>query len=311
MPLDRKRYGRRVGENQGSADGGGREFQRVSDELRSRMTDGTYPMRSFLPSQRDLAEEFGVSRDTVQRALRDLADEGWIESRQGSGSRVIKTQRIQSSTARATRSRRGVTLGPLISEAFEKPEVTLDVYTLTSESLDPHLRLQVERIRRGYIAPQRIALRMLLPSPEIPLPYPRVKDDRGDTRLLERLHRITARHTESLRGALLELGTEQLVPEVDVRVRRAPLAPAFKLYLFNGDEVLHGPYEVTERPLALDEGVVTALDVLGLGATLTHHVKDGDPDSPGSVFVDSMQSWFDSVWRLLSEEDRGEVRGVR
>ncbi|CAM5721981.1 PLP-dependent aminotransferase family protein OS=Streptomyces alboniger OX=132473 GN=CP975_21635 PE=3 SV=1 [Streptomyces alboniger] len=56
------------------------------------MTDGTYPLRSFLPSQRDLAEELGVSRNTVQRALRELASEGWIESRQGSGSRVVKTQ---------------------------------------------------------------------------------------------------------------------------------------------------------------------------------------------------------------------------
>ncbi|MFF0202395.1 GntR family transcriptional regulator [Streptomyces sp. NPDC005017] len=292
-----------MGEQHAAPDGGGREFQRVSDELRSRMTDGTYPLRSFLPSQRDLAEEFEVSRDTVQRALRDLVDEGWIESRQGSGSRVIKTQRIQSSTARATRSRRGATLGPLISEAFEKPEVTLDVFTLTSESLDPHLRLQVERIRGGFIAPERIGLRLLLPSPAIPLPYPRVKGDPDDLRLLERLHTITARHTESLRGALLELGTEGLVESVGVRVRRVPLAPAFKLYLFNGDEALHGPYEVIERPLALDDGVVTALDVLGLGATLTHHVKDEDRDSPGSVFVESMRSWFESVWTFLAEED--------
>lgn len=128
------------------------------------MTDGTYPLVSFLPSQRNLADEFEVSRDTVQRALRDLADEGWIESKQGSGSRVVKSQRIQSSTARATRSRRGVTLGPLISEAFEQAQVSIDVYTLTSESLDAHIRLQPERIRGGLIAPQDIALRMLLPS---------------------------------------------------------------------------------------------------------------------------------------------------
>ena len=75
-------YGRSV-DGQIPESGGGREFQRVSDELRVRMTDGTYVQGSFLPSQRDLAEEFRVSRDTVQRALRELVDEGWIESRQG------------------------------------------------------------------------------------------------------------------------------------------------------------------------------------------------------------------------------------
>ncbi|MEU9913695.1 winged helix-turn-helix domain-containing protein [Streptomyces sp. NPDC051001] len=288
---------------QQTGDGGGKEFQRVADELRARMTDGTYPLTSFLPSQRDLAVEFDVSRDTVQRALRELAQEGWIESRQGSGSRVVKTQRIQSSTPKASRSRHGTTLGPLISEAFERPEVTLDVYTLTSESLDAHIRLQAERIRAGFIRPQRIALRMLLPSTSLPLPYPRALDDVENPRLADRLHTITERHTSSLRGVLRELEAERLVPSVDVQVRHAPLTPAFKLYLLNGVEVLHGLYTVIERQVVTDSGeAIPALDVLGLGATLTHHVADADPNSSGSVFVESMRSWFESVWELLSED---------
>lgn len=282
-------------------EGGGREFQRVSDELRARMTDGTYALRSFLPSQRDLAVEFGVSRDTVQRALRELVGEGWIESRRGSGSRVIKTQLIQSSAAKATRLRRGATLGPFISEAFEQPEVTLDVYTLTSESLDAHIRLQVERIRAGSITPQRISLRMLLPDEDLFLPYPRAKDTKDDPRPRERLRGISRRHTESMQSALKDLTTEELVGSVDMEVRHAPLTPAFKLYLLNGVEALHGMYEVIERPMSLDtDEVINALDVLGLGATLTHHMKDEAPDSAGSVFVDSMRAWFDSVWNLLA-----------
>ncbi|MEV0642728.1 winged helix-turn-helix domain-containing protein [Streptomyces sp. NPDC050619] len=282
--------------------GGGREFQRVTDELRGRMTDGRYPLRSFLPSQRDLAQELEVSRDTVQRALRELASEGWIESRQGSGSRVVKTQRIQSSAAKATRLRQRGTLAPFISEAFERPEVTLDVYTLTSESLDAHIRLRAEHIRAGFRAPKRITLRMLLPDETVPLPYPRNKEDASDPRLPARLRTITERHTASLLGALRDLQTEELVPSVDVRIRHAPLLPAFKLYLLNGVEALHGPYEVIERKIMLDSGEeITALDVLGLGATLTHHVKDKDPNAPGTVFVESMQTWFDSVWNLLAE----------
>jgi DNA-binding transcriptional regulator YhcF (GntR family) len=285
-----------------TGDGGGRAFRRVSEELRSRMADGTYPRRSFLPSQRDLAEEFGVSRDTVQRVLRELSNEGWIESRQGSGSRVLKNQRIQSSSAKATRSHRGVTLAPLISEAFEQPQVTLDVYTLTSESLDAHIRLQAERIRGGFIRPRRIALRMLLPSTSLPLPYPSAMDDKDADLLRDRLHAITRRHTESLRGVLAELRTEGLVSDVDVQIRHAPLTPAFKLYVINESEVLFGPYEVIQRPVLLESGEeIRALDVLGLGSTLTHHVRDADPDSPGSVFATSMQAWFESVWTLLSE----------
>ncbi|MGW1544567.1 hypothetical protein ACWCPM_30810 [Streptomyces sp. NPDC002309] len=120
-----------------------------------------------------------------------------------------------------------------------------------------------------------------------------------------RLNAITDQHTVSLQGVPAELVTEGLVPSVDVQIHHVPLTPAFKLYLFNGVEALHGPYEVQERKLDLGDGEkVTALDVLGLGATLTQHVRDANPESPGSVFVDSMQAWFGSVWRFLSEENR-------
>ncbi|WP_405948971.1 winged helix-turn-helix domain-containing protein [Streptomyces prunicolor] len=284
------------------ADSGGKEFRRVAEELRVRMADGVYPLGSYLPAQSALATEFGVSRNTVQRVLEGLRSEGWIESRQGKGSRVIKNQRIQSWSPRAGRSRRALMLGPLIGEAFEQPEVTLDVYTLTSESLDAHIRTQAERIRAKNIAPRCIALRVLLPTESMTLPYPRAKDDPDDPRLQARLHHITKRHTESLREVLTALEAESLVPSVELEIRHAPLIPTFKLYVINGAEVLHGVYTVIERTVVLDDGdKITALDVLGYGATLTHHVKDADPTSPGSVFVEGMTTWFESVWTWLTD----------
>jgi hypothetical protein len=237
----------------------------------------------------------------VQRVVRELGNEGWIESRQGSPARVVRIQRVQSATARATRSRQVMTMGPLISEAFEQPEVSLDVFTLTSESLDTHIRLQAERIRAGAIAPHSIGVRMLLPDPGLDLPYPVIRQDKDDPRLRDRLRDITSRHTDSLRTVLRDLQAEGLVPSVDVQIRHVRLAPAFKLYVINRTEVLHAPYEVVERPIILDTGEeVDALDVLGLGATLTHHAEDADPDSPGSVFVQKTRSWFESVWNLLA-----------
>ena len=287
---------------EGAADGGGREFERVSDVLRERMAVGVYPLGTLLPPQRFLADEFGVSRDTVQRVLKALRNEKWIETRQGSGSRVVKAQRIHSSGTRVVRPAQAVSLRSFINEAFEAPEVTLDVYTLTSESLDAHIRMQAERIRDREISPERIALRMLLPSRELRLPYPRTKGAPDDPRLQDRLQGITARHSASLRGALRNLRTDALVPSVDIEIRRVPLAPTFKLYLLNGSEALHGPYEVIERTIELDDGSeIEALDVLGLGATLTHYEKDDDANSTATVFVGGMQSWFDSIWNTLAE----------
>ncbi|WP_324783540.1 GntR family transcriptional regulator [Streptomyces sp. H51] len=294
-------------------DGGGKGSSSLLEDLRARIADGTYPLGGLLPTQRELAEEFGISRDTVQRVLRELKSEGWIESRQGSGSRVVKSP-IHSGREPQAAPRLRAALGPFVARAFVQPVVRLDVFTLTSESLDAHVRLQAERIRTGEIAtPERVELRMLLPSETLELPYPRAMPPAEEgtaaeqpaalqERIQDRLRGITRRHTTSLRSALRDLETEGVVPSVDVQVRQVPLVPAFKLYLRRGAEALFGPYEVVERPILLDDGTeIDALDVLGLGSTLTRHVNDeGDPNSTGSVFMESMQTWFDSCWERLA-----------
>ncbi|MHB9759760.1 GntR family transcriptional regulator [Streptomyces sp. BYX5S] len=282
---------------------GGREVFRVVEDLRTRMAGGVYPLGSLLPTQRALAGEYKVSRDTVQRALAQLRDEGWIDPKQGSGTRVVRAQQVQSYTAQAAHEGR-VTLREFFDEAFAGPEVVLDVYTLTSESLDTQVKGQIERIRHEEVRPRRIAIRMLLPDESIDLPYPRAlrdPDGRRTAELKERLLRITHRHSESMRVELRQLEVEGLVESASVEVRHVALTPAFKLYLINGRQALHGPYEVIKRPIVLsDEVTVDALDVLGLGAKLTHYVRDDNPDSRGSVFVESWQAWFDSVWAHLA-----------
>ncbi|WP_020122972.1 winged helix-turn-helix domain-containing protein [Streptomyces canus] len=286
--------------------------QAVLEALRARIAEGAYPLDSMLPTQRALAEEFDVSRDTVQRALRELKSEGWIESRQGSGSRVVRQpiHSVTRSPAAAPRVR--AALGPFIQRAFSQSTVQLDVFTLTSESLDAHIRLQAERVRTGEIKPpERIEMRLLLPDESVKLPYPRAKrmpDGSGleevDRLLQERLHSITRRHTSSLRAALRDLETEGHVQSVDVEVRRIQVVPAFKLYLRRTVEILFGPYEAVERSILLDDDTeIEAVDVLGLGSVLTRHVNDeGDPNSTGTVFIESWQAWFDSCWKLLTSQ---------
>ncbi len=169
------------------------------------MTEGTYAVGSVLPPQRDLAKEFGVSWHTVQRVLRDLAVEGWIESRKGSGSRVLRGQTVQSG-ARREGARGPVTLGPLVSAAFEAPKVALDVFTLTSESIDIHVRAQEERIRAGDIKPTAISIRMLLPADDVELPYPYVRSNRDDPRPRRRLRRVPVkRHMALDDGEVVEV----------------------------------------------------------------------------------------------------------
>jgi hypothetical protein len=94
-----------------------------------------------------------------------------------------------------------------------------------------------------------------------------------------------------------------------VAIRHVWLTPTFKLFPRPGVEALFGPYKVVERPILLDDGTeVDALDVLGLGSKLTRLVNDeGDLDSPGPVFMESMQAWFDSCWKLPAEQEPGQA----
>ena len=53
-----------------------------------------------LPSERQLAEDFAVSRITVRRAIEGLAEEGWLVRRQGSGNFV--SSRVEKNFAKLT-----------------------------------------------------------------------------------------------------------------------------------------------------------------------------------------------------------------
>ena len=54
-----------------------------------RLTAGRSPVGMRMPTEGELASSFGISRVTIRRALDMLVQDGYVESRQGSGYRVI------------------------------------------------------------------------------------------------------------------------------------------------------------------------------------------------------------------------------
>ncbi len=62
--------------------------EQVNEILRGRIHDATYQPGERLPSESELAEEFGVSRATVRTVLAKLSVEGLILRRQGDGTYV-------------------------------------------------------------------------------------------------------------------------------------------------------------------------------------------------------------------------------
>jgi GntR family hexuronate regulon transcriptional repressor len=62
-----------------------RRYQQVAAAIERAIREGHYQPGQRLASERDLAEEFGVSRPTVRRAVIALEMRGLLEARQGSG----------------------------------------------------------------------------------------------------------------------------------------------------------------------------------------------------------------------------------
>ncbi len=62
-----------------------RVAEEVADRIRMLMLDGTFPAGEPLPSERNLAERFGVSRGSIRDALRTLETIGLLETRHGQG----------------------------------------------------------------------------------------------------------------------------------------------------------------------------------------------------------------------------------
>ncbi|GAA4703513.1 PLP-dependent aminotransferase family protein [Brevibacillus fulvus] len=60
-------------------------YNKVYNQLRYQILSGELPIGSLLPPERKLAEQMGVSRNTIVRAYSELEAEGFISSRRGSG----------------------------------------------------------------------------------------------------------------------------------------------------------------------------------------------------------------------------------
>ncbi|MFI5956397.1 FadR/GntR family transcriptional regulator [Cryptosporangium sp. NPDC051539] len=69
-----------------------RSFDDVVDQVRGAILDGTILAGERLPSERELAEQFGVSRATLREALRALEAVGLIEIRVGAHGGAFATE---------------------------------------------------------------------------------------------------------------------------------------------------------------------------------------------------------------------------
>lgn len=271
--------------------------QEIADVLRERIRTGELKAGDRLPTQAELADEFGVERGTVRLALRELQEGGLLSNvSKGSPPRI----------AEVTPTRNGpqptmVGLAPRLAEAFSVPQVRIDAVCLTAETLTLGLGEPLRQIHDGRIRPERVDVRILLPSRKINLAFPVSVDGHGDD---DPVHKrwLEQRNAQGqvLRHNLHSLRSSHGI-DVHVTFRALPFTPPVKLYLLNGSEALMAYYTIMRREEAtLDDGVLDMYDALGSASLLfSFEKRAGGRDT---AFVDESQKWFDALWETITSD---------
>lgn len=65
------------------------KYEGIYHRIQKRIEAQDYPYQSLLPSENTLIEEYACSRNTVRRALAELVADGYVQTMQGRGVRVI------------------------------------------------------------------------------------------------------------------------------------------------------------------------------------------------------------------------------
>ncbi|MFF3437925.1 GntR family transcriptional regulator [Streptosporangium sp. NPDC002721] len=101
------------------------KYAQIVAQIRQKITDGTYPPGSLLPSETQLIREFAVSRPTVVRALQVLQLRGFIDREHGKGSYVKMAPPLAeedfSRPGRAVLDRAEANQGAAVLEAGPRP----------------------------------------------------------------------------------------------------------------------------------------------------------------------------------------------
>lgn len=64
-------------------------YDQIYEDLLESIEEGTYPYQGFIPSESELCSRYSCSHNTVRRAIRLLAQQGYVQPINGKGVRVI------------------------------------------------------------------------------------------------------------------------------------------------------------------------------------------------------------------------------
>ncbi|MEB8340540.1 winged helix-turn-helix domain-containing protein [Streptomyces endophyticus] len=292
-------------------------YREVADELRDRITSGRLSPGQRMPTQAQLAGEFGVERSAVRQALRILQSENLlVDASKGSPAMVALHPRPALLGPEAPPQPTMVTLAPRIAEAFERSDVEIDALCMTAVSLTLAMGEPLRLIHEGRLKPARVHVRVLLPSRDIDLAFPApappaaeppvsraAEASRAEVAMGGRLRRdwLAQRNAQGqvLRHNLLALRATHNM-DVTVEFRALPFTPPVKLYLLNSNEALFAYYTLARRGEQIDHERVDVYDAQGVRQML--FAFEHGAGLRDTTFVEQSHLWFNGLWNTISQD---------
>ncbi|AWW38872.1 MULTISPECIES: FadR/GntR family transcriptional regulator [Streptomyces] len=277
-----------------------RSHHEVAEELRARIRTGVLRPGQRMPTQAQLADEFGVERAAVRQALRILHTEQLLTNvSKGSPATVAPDPYRALTGPGAPPQPTTVALAPRIAAAFAAPHVEIDALCLTSISLTLSIGEPLRRIHAGQLKPAKVDVRVLLPSRDIDLAFPAPVDPADADRLHPRWLAMRNAQGQVLQHNLLAL---RATHGIDVRVsfRALPFTPPVKLYLLNGTEALFAYYTLRRREEEIDQEQLELYDAEGTQSML--FAFEQGAGLRDTTFVEQSHLWFNALWETISSE---------
>ncbi|MEV0256219.1 GntR family transcriptional regulator [Streptomyces sp. NPDC050732] len=280
-----------------------RSHREVADVLRDRIRSGALRPGQRMPTQAELADEFGVERGAVREALRVLHREHLLSNvSKGSPATVAEaSERAPAGPGETRPQPTMVGLAPRIAAAFDVPHVEIDALCLTSISLTMAIGEPLRQIHAGQLKPAKVDVRVLLPSRDIDLAFPAPVD--GSDHEGNQVHRrwLDQRNAQGqvLRHNLLALRSSHGI-DVSVQFRALPFTPPVKLYLINGSEALFAYYTLAKRDEEIGQESLEMYDAQGTQSML-FPFKEGD-GLRDTTFVEQSHLWFNALWNTISQD---------
>jgi GntR family transcriptional regulator len=219
-------------------------YQRIAADLRDRITSGSLAAGQQLPTEQELAEEFGVARQTVRNGVGLLVSEGLVVSRRPHGHFVRQLEHMVYRPQAESRPQ------PVT------PEMDRYCQQITDEGRTPSQTIEVSLIE----APPEIAKRLGVAAGELVVARRRVRFINGEPTNTNDSHFPfdVVRDTPIMSPADIPQGTNQMLAELGYPQARAI------------DEIfVRMPTPEESQRLSLGAGTPVALHIV------TGYIEDG------------------------------------